>query len=109
MPSWPRPTLADTSSNQPAEAAGLPGWAGAGEGDLVERLAAVLQQDNAAGADQAQVGLAVAVDVQAADRLRLRIDAGQRRQVGEAGHAADADEVLAAAPADEVALGVVVL
>ena len=37
--------------------------------DLVERFAAVLEDGDAAGAGQAEVGLAVAVDVEAADRL----------------------------------------
>ena len=75
---------------------------------LVERFAAVLQQADSAGADQAQVRLAVAVEIDGADAQRFRIDAAQGRVMGEARHPGHAAEVLAA-PADEIALRVVVL
>jgi hypothetical protein len=66
-----------------------------------------LQQEHLVAADQAQVLLAVAVEIDDADRLGLRIDPAHRRDVREALHAHEAAEVLAA-PAEEVALRIVI-
>src|SRR5262249_11853834 len=74
---------------------------------LAQRLAGVLQQRDARAAGQDDVGLAVAVEVHDGHRLGVGIDAGDAAEVREAGHAGQPAEVLAA-PADEVALGVVV-
>src|SRR5262249_55374526 len=79
----------------------------AGQRRFAERIAAGLQQDSPAAADQAEVGLAVAVEVHRGNRLGLRVHTRERRIVRETRQAVDPAEVLAA-PADEVTLLVVV-
>jgi len=78
-----------------------------GQAHVVERLAAVLQQRHPTGPAEADVHLAVAVVVDGRDGLSIGADVGQGGIVGEAGHANKAAKVLAA-PADEVALWVVI-
>ena len=79
-----------------------------GQTDFAQRFAAVLQKRDLAAADEAQIRFAVAVEIDAGNGLSLRIDPAQSRKVSESGHAVEPDEIFAA-PADEVALGIVIL
>ena len=76
--------------------------------DLGVGVAAVLEQQHPAGPDQAQVRLAVAIEVHNRHRLGLGIDAVQPGEVGEPWHSTQSADIFAA-ETDEVALRVVVL
>src|SRR5262249_31488837 len=80
----------------------------AGQKRLAHGFAAILQQHDLVAPDEAEVLFAVAVKVDDGNRLGFGIDAADRRDMGKAGHALEPAEIFAA-PADEIALRVVIL